>query len=171
MSKFQGEKKQALPSVQKKGVFRKVKEAAKEEKVEKSEMNPAERRNQIENTLKYNLFNAISERLPENFNLYNVSEILGLNEKRSIFATDVVLTSKMLKEGKKSLNVGDIEEGVELVDENIDEFKPYGDDEEEGVDKENLEQFVEDDDADEGDDLGEKEGEYGEEPEDDDYSY
>jgi len=103
--------------------------------------------------------------------LYNVSEILGLNEKRSIFATDVVLTSKMLKEGKKSLNVGDIEEGVELVDENIDEFKPYGDDEEEGVDKENLEQFVEDDDADEGDDLGEKEGEYGEEPEDDDYSY
>ena len=167
MSKFQGTKKQALP--QKKGVFRKVKEAAKEEKVEKSEMNPAERRIQIENTLKYNLFNAISGRLPENFNLYNVAEILGLNEKGSIFANDTVLTSKMIKEGKKSLDVGDIED-AELIDEVMEEIE-LGEDEAESVDKENLEQYVEDNDADEGDDLGEREGEYGEEPEEDDYSY
>ncbi len=168
MSKFSGSKKQALP--QKKGVFRKVKEAAKEEKVEKSEMNPAERRIQIENTLKYNLFNAISSRLPENFNLYNVAEILGLNEKGSIFATDVVLTSKMIKEGKKSLDVGDIEDDNIVEEMGVEEIE-LGEDEAESVDKENLEQYVEDNDADEGDDLGEKEGEYGEEPEDDDYSY
>jgi hypothetical protein len=161
-----GSKKQALP--QKKGVFRKVKEAAKEEKVEKSEMNPAERRIQIENTLKYNLFNAISGRLPENFNLYNVAEILGLNEKGSIFANDTVLTTKMIKEGKKSLDVGD----VEVIDEVLDmDDEVVGEDEVEGVDRENLEEYVDDNDADEGDDLGEKEGEYGEEPAEDDYSY
>ena len=126
-------------------------------------MNPAERRIQIENTLKYNLFNAISSRLPENFNLYNVAEILGLNEKGSIFATDVVLTAKMIKEGKKTLDVGD----VELLDEveNVEALEG----EDEGVDKENLEEYVDDDDAAEGDDLDERGGDYGDEPED--YSY
>jgi hypothetical protein len=160
-------KKQALPSVQKKGVFRKVKEASKE--VEKSEMNPSERRNQIENTLKYNLFNAISARLPENFNLYDVAEILGLNEKRSIFATDIVLTSKMIKEGKKTLDVGDIEE---------EEFKPSFEEEkindeneeQEAIDKEHHEEYAKDD-EDNDDNLDDEGGEYGEEPEDDDYSY
>jgi hypothetical protein len=157
-----GSKKQALPSVQKKGVFRKVKEAAKEEKVEKSEMNPVERRIQIENTLKYNLFNAISARLPETFNLYNVAEILGLNEKGSIFANDTVLTTKMIKEGKKELNVGD----VELVDEALEE--EVGEDEVEGIDRENLEEYVDDNDAGDDDDLGGDD--YGEAGEDE-YSY
>lgn len=155
-------------AVQKKGVFRKTKEIA----IEKSEMHPTERREQIENTLKYNLFNAISARLPENFNLYNVAEILGLNEKGSIFATDVVLTAKMIKEGKKSLDVGDMEEEfkptLEDEEERVDEDNYYN--EPEGLDKENLEEYVVDEDGNE-DNLEDEGAEYGAEPEDDDYSY
>jgi hypothetical protein len=155
-----GGKKEVAPK--KKGVFRKSKEE------EKEELNPVQRRIQIETTLKYNLFNAISERLPENFNLYNVAEILGLNEKGSIYANNKTLTSKMIKQGSKKLNIEGIEleeEAGELEEENLE---TVFDGEAEGVDRENLEEYVEDDDANEGESLdGDDYGEAGE----DEYSY
>ena len=142
---------------QKKGVFRKTSQKSSEEVQEY--INPSERIVQIENTLKINLFGSISARLPENFNLYDAAIILGLVEK-GMYSGDKVLTLKMLKDGKIKLNP--LDEG-ELGTIKASEG-------EEGIDKENLEEYVEDTDADEDDDLGEKEGDYGEAGEEE-YSY
>jgi hypothetical protein len=149
---------------QKKGVFRKVAQKTEESTTTES---PSERIIQIENTLKINLFGVIAKRLPENINLYYPASMLGLIEQDN---KNKVVTLKMLKDGKIKLNplVEGEEELENIIEEELGTIRDS--ENEEAIDKENLEEYVEDTDADEDDDLGEKEGDYGEAGEEE-YSY
>ena len=140
----------------KSGVFRKQKQ--QEEGKEETDI---ERNIRIEKLLKERLFQSIVRRLPQNMNLYNVAEILGFVENTGVYSSDkLTLTGKMLKQQKQAK--------VEEVSFEEELEKEFGGEEPEGVDKENLEEFAEDDDAGDDEDLGGDDyGEAGEE----EYSY